>query len=313
MASDLLLLGGIALLILGLLVVVIIGAIYFWRKKKAVILSIEKDYRNPQAGWTVFYAIYSKQLKYYELFTNALSFKPVRGLANVDLKAYTDNFGRVRAVRGVSGKPGDDMIVPVGLALNSQASANEYAQMMSDGISARFQHIGLVYQKIKGIDLDNIEKKELKTLIQTTGLNLDSLKTIQQMKQEDVSKLSDQDMDKFLKASFTPEWVMQKLGIRRVEDANIITVPQKNAIASLNTRANEFIVDHSGWWDKHGGMFIGIMCIMIVSIGIVMIMYENGQVLAQLPGIVQQTVQSSTTGALNAYGINVSNLIPKVS
>lgn len=301
----------VGMIIILCLVVIIVVAIYFWRKKKSVVLTIERDYRNPGASKTVFYAIYNSNFKQYDLFKNIFSFKPVRGLANVDLKAYTDAFGRVKAVRGVTGKPGDDMIVPVGLALNSQAAANEYAQTMSDGITARFQHVSLVHARVKGVDLDKLEKKELAKLIQITGLGIDALKKIQLMKDEDVKKLSEKEISETLKTTFTPEWVMQTLGIRTVEDANIITIPQKNAIASIGSRANEFIHDHAGWWEKNAGIFIGIMCMIMLAVSIVILFYGASQYLSQIPTIVQNTVQSSTQGALNAYGINLSNVVPK--
>ena len=310
--STLLIEIALVLIVIVCIVGIVVAAIYFWRKKSAILLSIEKDYRNPQAPKTIYYAIYNNGIKQYDLYTKLLSFKPKLGLANVDLKAFADVYGRVRAVRGVTGKPQDNLIVPLGLSLNSQAAANEYAQTISDGISARFQRITIVHAKLKDLNLDTMDAKARNELVKSTALSVESLKTIQQMQEKDVALLSTEDMDKFLKASFTSEWVMQKMGVRKVEDANIITISQKNAIASIGSRANEFISDHSGWWDKNAGIFIGLMCIIITAVSMSILLYGAGQYLGGIPGIVAQTVANSASASLHGLTNLTGVAVPKV-
>lgn len=281
----------IVLLIIGVLVVLTIGIIAYVRKRKAYVLSIEKDYRNPQSGRRTFYALYNSKVKYYELYNNILSWKPERGLANVDLKAFVDNFGRVRCIRSPTGKPGDDMIVPIGLALNGQAAALDVAQKLSDGVTGILTKAGLAYKKMQNVkDISSLSDEELTQLFSPATIDL-------------------------FKKSFTADWVMKTVGVLSVEDASVITIPQKNAIASLNTRANEFILEHASWLESHYQVFIGIVSIIIVAVSMVLIFYGAGNYFAtlgqQVPGIVGKAVQAAYNSSLNIYGLNLTHLVPK--
>jgi hypothetical protein len=289
--SNLYVYAAIVLLIIGVLIVMTIGIIVFIRKRKAYVLSIEKDYRNPQSGRRTFYALYNSKVKYYELYNHILAWKPERGLANVDLKAFVDNFGRVRCIRSPTGKPGDDMIVPIGLALNGQAAAADAAQKLSDGATEILTKAGLAYKKLQSVkDIAKLTKEELDTLFSPATVDL-------------------------FKKSFTAEWVMKTMGVPRVEDASVITIPQKNAIASLNTRANEFIIEHASWFESHYQVFIGILSVVIVAVSMVLIFYGASNYFSTLgqsvPGIVSSAVQSSYNSSLHIYGLNLSSYVPK--
>lgn len=285
----------IAIAIIAIVVVIftVIGLIAFWRFRKSYTLTIEKDYRNPQASRKKFYAIYNYKKKYYELFTNLLAFSAERAIANVDLKAYVDSYGKVRCVRSPTGKPGDDMIVPIGLPITGQADAAETADKFSNAIIGVFQKAGIAHEK------------------------LSDLKKLGTLSDEEVRKMFSENTIKEFKTAFTSDWVLKTVGLKPIQDASIITIPQKNAIASLNTRANEFVIDHSGWWEQHGGLVIGLMTIMFMVVGISIMMYGAQSYLthlgASVPGIIQSAYNASLTNAqhsLNIYGINLSKEVP---
>ncbi len=281
----------IIIIVIAVIAVSIIGLIAFWRFRKSYRLTIEKDYRNPQAARKTFYAMYSPKLKYYELFSNILAFKAERGLANVDLKAFANRKGEVTAIRSPTGKPGDDMIVPIGLPITGQAEAQERADRISNGVMKILQEAGIAYEKLK-------ELNKLGTLTDAEVQKMFSQATIQRFK-----------------SAFTSKWLLQEVGLNQIQDAAIITIPQKNAIASLNTRANEFVIDHTGWWEQHGGLIVGITTLIFVAVGVSIMMYGAQSYLthlgASIPGIVQASYNASAhTNPLNIYGVNLTKSVP---
>ena len=332
MVSNLLVWG---MLVIGILIVLCIGGFALWRKQKAYRFVVEKDYRNPQAGRKKWYAVPDMGAKAIRLYNNLVTPWPAKNVPLFDINAFADSDKTVHLVRGVTGRPADDMLVPMGLTLLSQAAAFDYAKDVSNAVGSLMQlydavdenhlrigdtceyvvdnktisgkitkvdYTGAVFSYIESFSADgspNYERyllgvKELASLTVTTPQeNKDLL---------DVVGYSD---------FFSTEWVMKTFGIRRVEDANIVTIPQKTAVASLASKANEFVINRSGFLEKHSGLVIG--CILIFIVGISVYIILNGAntfyagITSDVHGLISAQIQQAGS---SGYGIN-GTILPK--
>lgn len=277
----------------GLIVIMVVicgslGCLGLWRKMKAVPIEVMKDYRNPSRKPTSYYGMVDKRDGSIKFFARSIDFSFTRKIPIFDLNAWKDPKGKVKGVIGVSGRPGDDMFVPYGTALLSQAAANDYAKTVSDSVT----NIMSLYEQCKKMDLRvgeqaQIEVKKGKQTEKLKGtiskinylgvvftyMNSPMAKTIV-LSAEDVGELKpilSQEQKQVLKPLsysdfFTEEWVMQKMGIRRVENASIMTVAQKQAIANSINNNNEFINDGRGFLEKHFAIVISLVALLFIGV-----------------------------------------------
>lgn len=327
------------ILIIALCILGFFGVWALWRKFKAYVFIIVRDYRNPDKGSFKYYAVPNKDdksIKYYNnLFTPWMSRKvPLV----YDPAAFADDTKRVRLIRSPTGKPGDDMDVPIGLSLNSQGAARDYARMVSDSVSymipfyekckkldIRIGESAIIMAKRRGVTekingtitgasflgidfsyqngLDEKGKPIIKKVLITED-QVDELKLT--MTSEDRKKLDPLGYSDF----FNEEWVMQKFGIRKVEDANIITIPSKTAIAQFNTGNNEFIKDGQGFFQKNIGAVLGLMCLVLFGVAVLLAFYGGNTFYA---GITADVAGYQATHSGPATTILATTTIPQAT
>ena len=266
----------ILLVVIGIIVMVALGVFAYSRKRKAYNLTLEKDYRNPANPKRNYYAIPDKKVKMIRLYKGLLSFSSVKNIPWMDLNAFADAKKIVRCVQGVTGSPYDDMFVPMGYSILSQGAAVDYANKVSDGVNEGVNAILREYQE-KDPDF-----KYDKNIVNEKIIN-----------------------------KFTKTWVMKSFGVRNVENANIVTLPQKMAVASLSSRANEFITERGGWLDRHSGLVVGLMIMMFVVIGFVILMYGASNYLNNLSSLTHTAV-NTYTNLLGIHNTSTGSIIPSV-
>ena len=143
----------------------------------------------------------------------------------------------IRCVQGVTGSPSDDMIVPIAINVMSQAGALDYANKISDAIITNMAII------LNGT---------------TTSAGVVTAPAIVD------GKINVDTLTNRIKETFGKTWVMKTMGVAEVQNSNIITLAQKMFIASLASRANEFIQDRGGWLERNGTLFVALITMMFV-------------------------------------------------
>lgn len=257
------------LLLLVLFIVFgVIGYFMYSRKKKAYVLFINVDWRNSQNPKRRYYCIVDRPGKALRLYKGLLSFKPVKNIPLLDVNAYANASKEVFCYQSPTGSPHDDMICPMGPSISGQGAAMDYANKVSSWITQGTDEIFRDYQK---------EHPEFSY---------------------DKKMWADNIMARFNKIG-----VMTTLGVRNVENANIVTLPQKMAVASLSSRANEFITERGGWLDRHSGLVVGLMIMMFVVVGFVILMYGASNYLNNLSSLTHSAVNTYT----NLLGIRANS------
>jgi hypothetical protein len=278
----------------GLLTFGCLGMLGLWRKYKAYVYHV-RDFRSGSDKLKKYYVIADKNdksLKYYNnLFTPWMTRK-------VPLVYEPGSFAidgkHVRLIRSPTGKPGDDMDVPIGTALNSQASAMDFMRKLSDEISValpiyntfkthdyRIGERGTVEFVVRG---KNGKLGDVKSLDATiTGVARDGITVSYELAGKKQARTLREDEIQEFKSSmsrqqkltlpefdysdfFTAEWLMQRFGITRVEDASIITIPSKQAIARFNSGGNEFVKEGAPWLERHSGVVIGVLILFVAGL-----------------------------------------------
>lgn len=265
----------ILLVVIGIAVMVAIGVFAYRRKKKAYKLFINADWRNAQNPKRRYYCIVDRPGKALRLYRGLLSFKPTKNIPLLDVNAYANSDKEVFCYQSPTGSPHDDMICPMGPSISGQGAAMDYAGKVSEWVTTNTNDIFREYQ-VKHPDF-KYDKKELS----------DKINSI-----------------------FNKVNVMQTLGVRNVENANIVTLPQKMAVASLSSRANEFITERSGWLEKHSGLIVGLMIMMFVVVGFVILMYGASNYLNNLSSLTHSAVNTYTN--LLGIGNHTGSIIPSV-
>lgn len=270
-------LGFIVLAFIGVAVIVSIGIFAYVRKRKAYVIYINADWRNSQQPKRRYYCIVDRPGKALRLYRGLLQFKPTKNIPLLDVNAYANASKEVFCYQSPTGSPHDDMICPMGPSISGQGAAMDYAGKVAEWVTQGTNDIFREYQ-VEHPDF-NYDKKAWN--------------------------------DKII-GKFTKLGVMTTLGVRNVENANIVTLPQKMAVASLSSRANEFITERGGWLDRHSGVIVGLMIMMFVVVGFVIMMYGASNYLNNLSTLTHSTVNTYT----NLLGINTSKLnvaVPKVT
>ena len=335
-------------LIAGLCIVGVFAVFGLWRKYKAWVYVIAKDYRNPDKGKTRYYAVIDKDDKSIKYFSNLFTPFMTRKVPLVyDPSSFSDDQKRVKLIRSPTGKPGDDMDVPIGLSLNSQAAALDYAKGVSDSVT----YLLPFYDKCKQMDLrvgenvvievkrksKNLEKingmiteinhlgvgftyqdgvKNEKPIMKTVMLDYDNLPELKStMKLEDKQKLKPLGYSNF----FTDSWVMQRFGIRKVEDANIITIPGKTAIAQFVNGSNEFVKEGQSFVERHIGAILGMMCMVLFGLATIFVFYGANSFYAGITADIGALASSlgvhvpAAAGSTASAGIGTTTTIPLIS
>ena len=360
------------LLIIGLCIIGIFVALAVWRKIRAFNLHVMKDYRNPGKAVQKFYVIKDIKTKSLDYYSNLLTPWATRHVPLYDIGAYADANKVVKVIRSPTGRAGDDMDVPIGVSLNSQAAAGDYAKMLSDAVTNMMQFFDIckkedfrigeivewepaqppapvassVMSMVNGAWQRNepavpVQNKFTAKIIAITydGITIeysnpaydvniagskkylahkvpsaDYTELAHTMKSKDKLALEPLGYSDF----FTERFVMEKFGIRKVEDASVITIPQKTAIASLSSRANEFIMDRAGFLEKHASLLVGLMILLFAGLTAIFVFYGANTFYAGITGDIASLVpagahlagQPTTTIAANGQGVlNASSLI----
>lgn len=271
MALNLILALGV---ISGICVIGGVAAFALQRKGKAYVLSIEKDYRNPTSPKITYYCLVDRPAKALRLYKSLLSFKPAKNIPMFDINAYADAQKKVRCVRGVTGNPQDDMIVPLALTIPSQAGALDYANKMSDAII----------------------------------MTMNPILTQMKLTPEQIEELT-----KSIKTDFSKEWVMGKMGVVAVQNSNIVTLSQKMFIASLANRANEFVTERGGWLERHGTLFMLGIILLFVAVASVIMIYGVNNFLSNLNTLTHSAVSLAQVAGVNTNTLTgTAPLIPKI-
>lgn len=290
--------------------VAIAASFGLWRKHKAYIGHLRIDYRNPSSGGRSYYIVPDTKTKTLDYFTSLLSLKAVKYAPMVyDIASFSDDKKNVNLIRSPTGKKGDNLDVPEGRSLNSQAACANYASLMSNSVTnvMEFYDICKKADFRVGEMVSWIPKKKnsSETIAKIMRISYDGIaiaypnpeyqSNIQGNKSVDgipklLNKVFDFENYKELKQTmslidkknldpigynnfFTGEWVMVTGGIRKVEDANVITIPTKQAIAQSISNTNEFVLDRSGFLEKHSGLIIGLLILTFTGLTAMFVFY----------------------------------------
>ncbi len=103
------------------------------RRMKAKRLIIWKDMRNPNAPAQKYFAVYDKKADYIRLYGNL--FKPWQDaiIPPFNMASYLVD-GRIYALRGVTGNPDDNNIIPVHYTLVGKAGAGAFAEELGGAV-----------------------------------------------------------------------------------------------------------------------------------------------------------------------------------
>lgn len=292
------------------------------RKWKGFKLVVLRDMRNQASGPVKYWAMYdSKKDEYIKLYSNI--FRPIKSGLNPPFDLSGFSYQRtVYAIRSPTGHPEDDSIVPIHLPMVGQASAIQYSQEVSAAI-------------IHTLDLKNIiDKKHLKfgdivtyddKTYSVDGIYFWGVKLgydiTENMKGYDgkpttktvrktISINDSKKIDKIAITSTGPDnrvpgmtdflgsdWVLEKLGVVPVEDANVLLRSAKDAIASFNSKVTERQQSVMSLFGKYPWLIPMAIMIFVVAIASTIFFYGVGQ-----------TVSSSTSAIQNV----ATNAIQKI-
>ena len=341
--TDWIVIGAWLLVITGFGIGGIFGILGLYRKWKGWVIEVKKDYRNPDKRPQKFYAMVDKPDNSIRYYSSSMNPWQTRKVPLYDLSAWADSARHITVVRGVTGKPGDDMDVPIGLSLNSQAACNDYAKLMSDSIT----HILPFYDKCKEIDLrvgeigaitvkrngvntklagtitridyrgavfeydtgkkDRKDEPIMKTIMLDHD-NINEFKTM--MDKEEKQRLSPLGYSNF----FTTMFVMQKMGVRKVEDANVMTIPAKQSIANFINGNNEFVNEGLGLFEKHFFKFFALGFFLILALSVYFVINGNLQwnsgVTAQLIATHDAVCGGTAPSASSLQGTTTTTINP---
>lgn len=227
------------------------------RKYKGYKLIILRDFRNFAKGPTKYWALYrvgkDSAVKMY-----ANIFKPTKSEMTppFDLGAFSYN-RTIYAVRGVTGHPEDDNIVPIHIPLVGQGSAIAYSNEISSAVISALAH----KQAVEAADIsvgDIVDYRDSRWIVSSIGADGVELHgqiadgggsgadipkafvadTSEYARFKPVSKCADR-TPQALSAYLGPDWVFRYLGLVPVQDANIILRSAKDAIATFNSAIQE--------------------------------------------------------------------------
>lgn len=316
LGSSVLIIWLVLIMMVGVLVVLVMFA---WnRKRKAKILIIEKDFRNPYKGSRKYLLLYDKNINGLRLYSNVFKPKSEKLIPTFERDPFLWDAKIIYAYQGVSGNPDDDNIVPIHKPIVSQSGALQQAKEISNSLinTMNFLESCKNYREgqraiytmrkadketfevagiIKGIGYAGVEfeyqyqdpKNQEKVLTQNILFTeLGQLKNLKPVMVKDGQGTEHPDLWDVKPAPayedfLTPEWVMENYGVIPVEDVNVMLATQKDAIASFNSQVNDRAMSHSSWITRNSTTIMIIMLIFVVVITNSIAIYEWSQVMAQ--------------------------------
>ena len=271
-------------LIIGLIILMmaIIGTIFIFvlnRKRKAKVLVVLKDWRNPSRKPQKYYAINSPGSIGFRLYTSLLAMKPTKVTPRFDMAAYTFD-QRIYAYQGVTGHPGDDTIVPIRFPDVSQITAKETAKDWNVAVANTLDF----YEKAKKYTIGSeVKVNENKGIIYDVGyegitidFNMTDANNKPYIQRETLSDWSKINQIRILSRGkgksaqmsdlFNYKWLMNNFGIMSVQDVNVALGANKEAVAQFNTTIDIKATAKQTWLNRNAilmmvaGMFL-VICI----------------------------------------------------
>lgn len=307
------------------------------RKWKGFRLVILKDLRNPSGGSVRYWALYnSAKDDYVKLYSNL--FRPFKNKITppFDLSAYSYD-RTIYALRGVSGHPEDENIIPIHLPLVSAAGATQYSSEASGAVIRTLKLMDRILAKklrisdvieldnqsyyVKSIDYNGVTiayegEEEIKNKDGTISKHKVEYSQLLDLDRLDELKITIPAKDRELPSYidfFNTGWVMQTLGVVPVEDVNVVLSSQKSAVASFNSKVNERVLNKQGWFTRNVVLVQVILITMVFAIAFSIIIYAtqnyvtsvgNG-VTASSASFIQKLVgMGQTTGAIPTVSAN---------
>ena len=237
------------------------SAVALNRKMKSKKLVVLKDFRNRSAPIQKFYVRADKKngnrlILYKNLFQPTKS----RIEPPFDLSAYTWN-KVIYCVKGVTGNPDDENLVPVRIPLIGQISAHEISEELASALQKTYEF----YDALKKFHIgdkvlyDNEDKLKHNCIVVKFGyegmvLKLEGsdrtivIPDLSELKYVSITEHNPKGQPPSLQDILNVEWALHNFGIIPVDDANAILIQEKDAVLSVNSAILQREVDMANKW-----------------------------------------------------------------
>lgn len=238
------------------------SAVALNRKAKSKKLIVLKDFRNPSAAPQKFYVRADKKSGNRLILYKNL-FQPTKSKIEppFDLSAYKWN-NVIYCVKGVTGNPDDENLVPVRIPLIGQISARTASEELASALQKTYEFYDELRQYRTGdrVLFDNPDKMKYSCTVMSFGYDGMVLQPDDKDKKPilipDVSELKYVELVKHspggqavrLQDILNAEWAMHNFGIIPVDDANAILIAEKDAVLSVNSAILQREVDMANKW-----------------------------------------------------------------